>query len=594
MNQKSRSERSAAAIYQLAFVVILAVVVTSFQNCSNPNKGKMFKVEDSSTELESSTPKPLVSQKTCSVNSNQNTAFPDQQVEWSLATKAKLPQGSKIVWKFLQKDENEADTIQDYVEITQVPKFVYKFRKTSFKQGKALVQAKLLDQNDEEICSSNEVKVNLSHACSINIPRAFNSNEKPMINFYLNGRVSSSADLLQIFKLNPDGSEQELIPSKEILGVPTTYYFDSLEEQVPIVGKVFDKNSKLICQTESIQFVNRVKKTAEAKPEEKKPEEKKQEEKQPKESKPEVGKKDDGQANPATVVKIDFRKESGTFVVPSGVFELTILLVGGGGGGGVAGRSGKIAGGGGGSGAIVMEKVKVMPMQRLIFTIGNGGLGGDGQNDFPNLIHGFDGGVTQIEVADRVFVKAQGGQGGRSGENHSNINPGQMMKNDITNKNYSPGQGGIGGSGGGGGGSLLSAGFMTQKGLAPGAGGSSGSSGNNGQNNSEVGETKGGQGLGWPSLVEFSTLQPSSGKPGGNEISAEERLARGGGGGAGINMGNESPNAGVGRFSTGENSSSTASGFGAGGGGGGGGGGRTAGGFGGTGASGAIIFKWNQ
>ena len=75
-----------------------------------------------------------------------------------------------------------------------------------------------------------------------------------------------------------------------------------------------------------------------------------------------------------------------TFVVPAGVTQLTVTLVGagGGGGGGVGRPDGNSnsqwagGGGGGGGGEVLTRVVSVTPGQTFNLVIGSGGLGGAG------------------------------------------------------------------------------------------------------------------------------------------------------------------------------------------------------------------------
>ena len=66
--------------------------------------------------------------------------------------------------------------------------------------------------------------------------------------------------------------------------------------------------------------------------------------------------------------------ESGTFIVPSGVTEVILTMVGGGGGGGGSNTGANSAGGGGGAGEALINKIfTVTPEAELTVTVGNGG-----------------------------------------------------------------------------------------------------------------------------------------------------------------------------------------------------------------------------
>jgi hypothetical protein len=103
--------------------------------------------------------------------------------------------------------------------------------------------------------------------------------------------------------------------------------------------------------------------------------------------------------------------ESGAFIVPAGVTEITVEMWGGGGAGGgstSAGGGSARGGAGGGGGAYVSSILTVEPGQELEVVIGTGGTGVSG--DDGNLgSYSFVGIDTN---PDNAFVRAAGGSGG--------------------------------------------------------------------------------------------------------------------------------------------------------------------------------------
>lgn len=144
-------------------------------------------------------------------------------------------------------------------------------------------------------------------------------------------------------------------------------------------------------------------------------------------------------------------REDGTFTVPEGVTEITIIACGGG-GGGAFGMNQPPSGGGGAS--CVKKVTSVSPGQEIQVTIGKGGLGGQYTGDS----NGKAGTATVV----RNIVTCPGGQGGKD------------LKNDSG--------GAAGGAGGGKGGEskLDSKGGDGENGLY-GVGGKGGLAGRNGQ-----------------------------------------------------------------------------------------------------------------
>lgn len=143
---------------------------------------------------------------------------------------------------------------------------------------------------------------------------------------------------------------------------------------------------------------------------------------------------------------------SGTFVVPSGVTEVSILAVGGGGGGG-CGSS--YSAGGGGGGGVVRKRATVTPGESLTITVGAGGAGGTSAAPL-----GAKGGNTTVSFADgQLPVEAGGGGPGNYNGTSGDLN--------VNFPQYWPSGGGGGGSngnagsgGGGGGGPDACEGFV--------------------------------------------------------------------------------------------------------------------------------------
>lgn len=153
---------------------------------------------------------------------------------------------------------------------------------------------------------------------------------------------------------------------------------------------------------------------------------------------------------------------NGNWIVPGGVYSITVEAIGGGGGGGNVETAGR-AGGGGGGGAYARSTIAVQPGQNFLITIGQGGSGSNSNKNGGNTSFG-------------SFVIAAGGNG--AGLNSTNAGLGGSLNNSTGDVAFNGGNGGNGygtscGSGAGGGGS---AGYSTQNG----ANGSNGTSGNNG------------------------------------------------------------------------------------------------------------------
>ncbi|UXM94323.1 phage tail protein [Bartonella sp. HY329] len=99
------------------------------------------------------------------------------------------------------------------------------------------------------------------------------------------------------------------------------------------------------------------------------------------------------------------------FVVPEGVYLVTVEIWGGGGGGGASIGSGS-AGSGGGGGGYVRSAVPVLPNQVIPVTVGVGGTGGI-TDPAANLYNGKSGSASSFGL----FATANGGGGGFLGNN---------------------------------------------------------------------------------------------------------------------------------------------------------------------------------
>jgi len=113
-------------------------------------------------------------------------------------------------------------------------------------------------------------------------------------------------------------------------------------------------------------------------------------------------------SNTATPSQVEFTTTgTQTWVVPQGVFDVSIVAVGGGGGGGGntgADGPGSAAGGGGGLGWV--NNVEVTPGESYTVAVGAGGTAGTTTSD------GGDGGDSFVEIDGTTIVLGGGGDGG--------------------------------------------------------------------------------------------------------------------------------------------------------------------------------------
>ena len=100
-----------------------------------------------------------------------------------------------------------------------------------------------------------------------------------------------------------------------------------------------------------------------------------------------------------------------SWTVPTGVTEVSAVVVGGGGGGGGAGGSGDgNGGGGGGGGGLAYGTFSVTAGESLTIVVGTAGAGGDGAGSGGS--NGSNGGSSQIKRSTTVLLQGSGGLGG--------------------------------------------------------------------------------------------------------------------------------------------------------------------------------------
>jgi hypothetical protein len=108
-----------------------------------------------------------------------------------------------------------------------------------------------------------------------------------------------------------------------------------------------------------------------------------------------------------------FFTASGSYIVPTGLKEVTITAIGAGGGGG--GSLGVWAGGGGGQGASVSTVVNVTAGATLTINVGEGGTGGPGTNTCSDPTEGSPGGASTVTEGATTLADAPGGGGAGGG-----------------------------------------------------------------------------------------------------------------------------------------------------------------------------------
>ena len=216
-------------------------------------------------------------------------------------------------------------------------------------------------------------------------------------------------------------------------------------------------------------------------------------------------------ANPVVITT----PQSGSWLVPAGVYSATIQVWGGGGAGGSAqhtlGSSNvSIRGGGGTGGSFSSRTLRVSPGQVINYNVGAGGVGStlSGGQVFPSDSNSGDGGASSALVDGQNSVSAVGGLGGKNKSGTTSSTPGGGRTAPVTGnvgESFYYGGNGAGatanGTGGGGG----SAGAQGSGGDAPSApaaglaglgGGAAGAAGHNGTIVGSAGRFSGGGGSG--------------------------------------------------------------------------------------------------
>ena len=151
---------------------------------------------------------------------------------------------------------------------------------------------------------------------------------------------------------------------------------------------------------------------------------------------------------PMTAFSVDFTN-NGSFTVPAGCTNISVLVIGGGGGGGTGQEVGDGGGGGGGgAGGYTTGNIAVSPGQVIGVTVGGGGQGGQ-TSGRGSKNGGQAGGHSQVGS-----IRANGGGGGGAGYsgsgggggNGGSPNGGSGRGGDSGRKDNSNGNGGSGGS----------------------------------------------------------------------------------------------------------------------------------------------------
>jgi len=152
---------------------------------------------------------------------------------------------------------------------------------------------------------------------------------------------------------------------------------------------------------------------------------------------------------------------SGTWIVPDGVYSVTVQVWGGGGAGGsafsgVATSNTQARGGGGAGGSFAGSTLSVTPGQVINYTVGKGGIASP--EGFVHQTFGGAGGSSFASLNNTIVVSALGGQGGEnvSGTNilyggAGGVAPKTGNIGDVAFYGGNGGTAGAGGTGGGGG-----------------------------------------------------------------------------------------------------------------------------------------------
>ena len=202
---------------------------------------------------------------------------------------------------------------------------------------------------------------------------------------------------------------------------------------------------------------------------------------------------------------------SGTFTVPSGVTQVSVVCIGGGGGASGSPGTSLYSGAGGGGGGLAYGTFSVTPGESLTISTGPGGAGASDTNS------GGDGASSSISRGAQTLLSAGGGGGG--------INGGPGNTSTGTGGAYGS-YGGIAVGGGGNGGTGGSSNNDNGGGGGGGAGGYNGNGGSGGIGNSGVGEDGNGGGGGGGGGQSLGGLQNNGG--GGVGYSGEGNSGIGG------------------------------------------------------------------
>lgn len=219
---------------------------------------------------------------------------------------------------------------------------------------------------------------------------------------------------------------------------------------------------------------------------------------------------------------------SGTFIVPSGVTQISAVCVGGGGGASGSPGVSDASGAGGGGGGLSYGTFTVTPYETLTITIGSGGAGGDAGTNNGNA-----GGNSIIKRSTTDLLLGGGGAGGvyyPGGKATGGISDGTQRVGGGTGGTGGASQSNNGGGGGGGG------------------GGYSGNGGDGGTGNSGVGSAGSGGGGGGGGGQANVNTQNNGG--GGVNVNNDEGTSGSGGGinspGTGGSGGSTATSGGVG------------------------------------------------
>lgn len=222
---------------------------------------------------------------------------------------------------------------------------------------------------------------------------------------------------------------------------------------------------------------------------------------------------------------------SGTFTVPTGVTQVSAVVVGGGGGGAGSANPDETGGGGGGGALAYVNAISTTPGESLTVTVGSGGNGGgDGGGN------GTGGGSSSVSRGVTTLVQANGGNGGQhrgNGGAGGTVATGTGGSGGVggdgsdRNNNDGGGGGGAGGySGNGGAGAAFNDG-------GGGSAGSGGAAGGGGSGTSNAARGGGGVGILGEGTSGAASADGASGNGGSGGANGTFNGGLYGGGGAG-------------------------------------------------------------